>query len=171
MGSKGPGPTWLISDRPEWCTTLWPEWAHAVCWLGKRIENRPGKPWAKLIGQRVGIHAGAYIGGRKGRPAEDEGMVSLWRAGEAAGIKWGHWSRYERIAHPVGSSPPIVTGAIICTAIIARCQRNHSTSRLQCPTPPWGNPDSPRWWHLEDVEVLPEPVPCKGKQGFWRWAA
>lgn len=41
--------------------TLHPHWAHAVAWLGKRIENRNRPIPPALVGQRVAIHAGATL--------------------------------------------------------------------------------------------------------------
>jgi hypothetical protein len=147
--------------------TLWPENAHCVAHLGKVIENRKGKPWASLMAkrERIAIHAGAYIGGRKGRPAGDEGMHALIEACEAAGVQLSYWSLYERRAWLLNDgSRPIVCSAIVCTAVLARCEKNEGQD-----PPPWADPSSPYWWHLADVEVLPEPIPHKGAQGFWKW--
>jgi len=38
--------------------TLWRPWPHAILFGGKRIENRPWKPWASIIGKRIAVHAG-----------------------------------------------------------------------------------------------------------------
>jgi hypothetical protein len=155
------------------CLTLWPEWAHAVAHLGKRIENRGQKPWSTILGKRIGIHAGAYIGGRKGCPATYEGINAMGDTANRAGLRIG-WSVPERaVSDPVPNAllRPVVCGAIICTAVVARGERNKHHTGWAPPfnPPPWGSPDSPWWWHLADVEVLAEPVPCKGKQGLWRW--
>jgi hypothetical protein len=141
--------------------TMHPEHAHSVAHLGKIIENRTRKPWAKLIGERIAIHAGQYIGGRKGKPGGDEGMTALWRACVAADV-YPNFNKHRRLAG-LRAPLPIVCSAVVCTAVLVRCEKNEGQ-----PPPPWALP-SPYWWHLADVELLPEPAPCKGAQGFWEW--
>ena len=38
--------------------TLWRPWTWAVCHAGKRIENRPWRPWLSVMGQEIALHAG-----------------------------------------------------------------------------------------------------------------
>jgi len=38
--------------------TLWRPWDQAILYGGKRIENRPWVPWAKVLGKVIGLHAG-----------------------------------------------------------------------------------------------------------------
>ncbi len=33
--------------------------------------------------------------------------------------------------------------------------------------PVW-NEDYPVWWHLTNVRLLDEPIPCRGNVGMWR---
>lgn len=66
--------------------TLWPEWAHAIAWLGKDIENRTWEPRLK-VGEEFLIHAGAHIGGRAGRVASQEGIDALGYTAEHAGLE------------------------------------------------------------------------------------
>lgn len=56
--------------------TLWPEWAYAIFQLGKDVENRT---WTQrgIEGCFIAIHAGAYIGGRKGARATREGLQAV----------------------------------------------------------------------------------------------
>ena len=58
--------------------TLWQPWAHAVAHLGKRIENRPWKPWPAVIGTRVAIHAAAKVDAL----GEASGAPDLTESGE-----------------------------------------------------------------------------------------
>lgn len=37
--------------------SLYQPWAYAVTHLGKRVENRPWAPWARVIGQTIALHA------------------------------------------------------------------------------------------------------------------
>ena len=36
------------------------------------------------------------------------------------------------------------------------------------PNPPVWNEDYPVWWHLSNVRLLDEPIPCRGNVGMWR---
>ena len=45
------------------CLTLWPEWAYAVKYYGKPVENRSWPFPKHLAGGWLGIHAGKKIGG------------------------------------------------------------------------------------------------------------
>lgn len=74
--------------------TLWQPWAHAVAHLGKRIENRPWRPWPSIVGQVVAIHAAA--------------KVSLADEAEAAAFI------RQRTGHVVPGGVP--RGAIVATA-------------------------------------------------------
>lgn len=38
--------------------TLWRPWPHAILYGGKRLENRPWKPWERIIGHFIALHAG-----------------------------------------------------------------------------------------------------------------
>ena len=36
------------------------------------------------------------------------------------------------------------------------------------PNPPIWNEGYPVWWHLTNVRLLAEPIPCRGNVGMWR---
>jgi len=38
--------------------TLWRPWPHAIFFGGKRLENRPWKPWKTVISHFIALHAG-----------------------------------------------------------------------------------------------------------------
>jgi len=145
--------------------TLWSEWAHAVVYRNKRIENRNHKPPKSLIGQRVAIHAGKHIGGRPGRPATIAGARALQARHKIATGDWltvidGNDGAI--ITWLDGQAPAaIITSAIVCTAILGEPIENVGQD-----PPPWADPDSLWWWPLEDVQRI-DPIPCSGKQGFW----
>lgn len=148
----------------ELAFTLWPEWVWAIANLDKRVENRGWALSPTMIGRRIAIHAGASIGGRKGKVAEQEGLLGVESMARRAG-----WAA---MAHPLDTTvfvkgditkrlkpSDITTSAIICTAVLASCTK----------------PSAPKGWYtgsygfeLADVHVLPEPIPCAGAQGFWR---
>lgn len=74
--------------------TLWPEWAWAIdaipAPLAKRVENRAGPPWRRLVGGPwIALHAGAHVGGRKGWPAHREGIHGVAYMANLAGCATG----------------------------------------------------------------------------------
>lgn len=151
--------------------TLWPEWAYAITQLGKRVENRTWHPPRSLVGQRFAIHAGASIGGRKGRVALSEAIDSVTMTAQSCG--WEHeWNTDDgelidsaslwRGEEQAFLDAFIPTSAIVCTAVLDRveCDKWHDD------TPPWGVMGSV-WWMLRDVVVFETPLPMKGKLGLW----
>ena len=58
--------------------TLWQPWGTCVSRWGKRIENRPWKPWDSIIGQVIAIHAGKKM--------DDECLNKLYRNETPAGL-------------------------------------------------------------------------------------
>lgn len=117
--------------------TLWQPWAHAVAHFGKRIENRPWKPWPSIVGQVVAIHAAAKVD----------------PIGEAAVEGWVR--RHTGLLLPPAASLP--RGAIVATARV--------TGVLTESESPWFV--GPFGWTLDEVVALPAPVPCRGAQGLW----
>jgi hypothetical protein len=117
--------------------TLWQPWAHAVARLGKRIENRPWKPWPSVVGRVIAIHAAAKVD-----PAEEE------RAARWIRLTVGVWV-------PLSSALP--RGAIVATARV--------TGSVAASADPWFV--GPYGWTLDEVVALPAPVPCRGAQGLW----
>lgn len=117
--------------------TLWQPWSWAIARAGKRVENREWKPPAWIIGERIAIHAG--------KKYDDEAAVDLYNCGL-----------------DVPTKSKIVLGAIECTAIvkgwIAEIKKDHPQSFWFC---------GPIGWVFGDVIVLPEPIPCRGRQKLW----
>lgn len=159
--------------------TLWPEWAWAVCFLDKRVENRTWKPPASLIGQRIGIHAGARIAGKwepftlaapsrarylgileAVRALVDPARAAGWQErSEEDGIR--SFTRGDRTARLIpfeGGRDVIVTSALVATAVLTSADQKQRTG--------WDYPGA--WhWRLADVVVLDPPRPMRGKQGLW----
>ena len=140
--------------------TLWPEWAWAICHLGKRVENRTWHPPRELIGRRLAIHAGAHVGGRKGSAATAEGRTDLGLMALRAGwvlLRSGVFQHRET-AEEVVFRP--VTSAVVAVATLTGVDDEDRT--------PWDVPGD--WhWRLDDVVVLDRPVPMRGAQGLWTW--
>lgn len=133
--------------------TLWPEWAWAICRLGKRVENRTWTPQPRIqIGDRFAIHAGKHLGGRPGATARGEALQSV--------------AHMARLAFPDADTGftardllACTTSAIVCTAVLDAVDTVGRTA--------W---DVPRSWHwrLRDVVVLDTPIAMGGRQGLWR---
>lgn len=126
--------------------SLWQPWASLIFTGDKLHETRAYKPPAKYIGQRIAIHA-----------AKSCGPVTVGLH-ELCSREWGHtWAC------------KIPRGAIIGTARLVQAYETDepfvNTSRIDRMCGDW----SPgRYaWLLKDVEALPEPLPAKGKQGWW----
>lgn len=117
--------------------TIYQPWAHAVAHLGKRIENRPWKPWASIVGRVIAIHAAAKVD-----PAGES---------DAAGF----------ILHRTTGVLPLrlelPRAAIVATARV--------TGVVTASTSPWFV--GPYGWTLDEVIALPTPVACRGAQGLW----
>lgn len=151
--------SFLRRDGTLRALTLWPEWVWAIVNLDKRIENRT---WKLPISEWFGLHAGAYIGGRKGSVAEAEGWEAVEDMAVCAG--WvtppGLWRTHEyrkdgRIVQRDPTAP--------LTSMI------HGLLRVKSYT--MGDPGG---WHARgqigntfDYIPLAEPVACKGAQQLW----
>lgn len=131
---------------PTHAITLWPEWAHAVAHLGKDVENRCWPPPRWLVGKRIAIHAGAHVGGRKGRVALHEGLDALRGMMLRAGV--------------TGRPNPdvIALRQIVATATVGEPVRDSPS--------PWAVPGE---WHWPLLGVQRVSVPWqRGAQGLWR---
>lgn len=151
--------------------TLWPEWAWAICHLDKMVENRTWPPPKAVVGTRIAIHAGAHVGGRKGEPARREGtgaMLSMavragWTLSEVFVREHEQFIELRKGAPPVVEFTPsaIVTSAIVAHALLARIDEPQEVGEHG------GWYIGEYGWRLEDVVVLPEPIPMQGAQGLW----
>lgn len=137
--------------------TLHAPWAFAVAHLGKRIENRTWVPPARLVGQRLAIHAGV---------AETE-------------AEWG--AVYAAASKPplLGLRPLPARGAVVAVVTVAGWVNEIGSLETTLESPSYEHVKAaavtpgpwfigPIGWVLTDVVTLPEPVPCKGRQGLWR---
>lgn len=146
--------------------TLKQPWAHAVCYFGKRVENRSRRPPKVIIGERFAIHAGmawdqegaealhrdhgqsfATVNGRRvdaaGAPVEFGAIVAVARLrGWVADLNGG----FHRGPTCLGVEDPSLRAAFESAWFVG----------------PFG-------WVLEDeVTALERPVPARGMLGPWR---
>ena len=153
--------------EPVYAITLHQPWATLIALGVKTVETRSWPAPARLLGQRIAVHAGRRLVRRP-----DDAIERDLRA------RWGEdW----RVIIP--------TGAVLATAVLTgMAQVKHIDSSSghavhndsiefgrtagtgRTPIDPWGDFSYGRWlWFLDDVEALPEPVPAVGRQSFWRW--
>lgn len=144
--------------------TLWPEWAAAIAWGDKRVENRPWTP-KSVAGGWLAIHAGASIGGRPSQRG-----TGAWAAADRALSAWGHRLAIDSEDRTVLADVrdpedpvalgPVVTSAVVAVARVGRPRRPMSGGRWE--VGPWV-------WPLDQVIMLRDPIPAKGRQGLWEW--
>lgn len=157
--------------------TLWQPYASLVAIKAKPFETRAYPPPAKLIGERIAIHAAVRPARLTVRLMEDATFFSVRDALSKGGYRFDLISDLEVLPH----------GAVVCTAILAgayQCDESIFPGRVEVidyrgPTylerdsinmDPFGDYSPGRWaWLLTDVRPLDPPVPAKGKQGWWEW--
>ena len=118
--------------------TLWRPWPDAVLYGGKLIENRTWAPPARLIGNRLAIHAGLKY--------DKQAVYDMVRLG-----------LYMPPSEKMSPKSAIVGVVTVVSAEVADIPDGQDV---------WYAGDVP--WILGDVVALREPVPCKGRQGLWR---
>lgn len=172
--------------------TLWPEWAWAICYLGKEWENRPRPAsWYGLrLGMEFAIHAGAHLGGRSGLPATLDALSAVKRMAERAGVKVDAelYGRNPSLGVGIGSDYQILSArrypaqAVVAVVTLDGCEWNGGEGRVELAdalrTPVahgvqgWRVPGQ-YGFRLRDVRVLPTPVSCTvaeypgNRQGLW----
>lgn len=122
--------------------TLWRPWTDAILYAGKRIENRPWKPWPDVIGDVIALHAGLRYDVSGARWMEEAGLY---------------------VPPGPDDSPKGIVGLVRVTG-----WRESNPILFSEPEPddPWFS--GPYGWELDDeVTKLAEPIPCKGAQGLW----
>ena len=133
---------------------------YCITHLGKDVENRTWKPPAHIIGKRIALHASGKLDGRDG----------FEMASSIAGFD---------LAQAVCDAPSdMPLGAIVATAVVAGWFKTTAVRDEVSATVGYGcYPSSiyaSRWylgdigWVLQDVIVLPEPIPCKGALSLWK---
>ena len=128
------------------------------------------QPWAspaRLVGQRIAIHAGRRVVRQPGAAIERELREHL-------GNDW-------RRAVPAGAV--LATATLAGVAKVERVdlltnlaihdistEIGHTVPLGGTNIDPWGDFSPCQWlWFLADVRPLPEPIPAVGHQSFWHW--
>lgn len=146
--------------------TLYQPWATWIAEGRKTYETRSFAPWSSLIGQRIAIHAGKTKAHIKDREDKDRyPLGAILCTAKLAKVY---------LIRPFDECPPERNndGDIMLSVI------NYRTLDLSVLVLSWEDWRAGMWgkynsdinrygWKLEDLEVLPEPFYCNGKQGFW----
>jgi hypothetical protein len=158
--------------------TIYQPWASLIMAGAKPYEFRGWSPrqrggaYARLIGERIVIHAST----RKIDRHEVSAIVGLLNSG-------GEWAA-QTCLH-ADKAMPVLTEALkmtsnislpfgcgLGTAILGE-PRNGLDIAAEFGLPRVNDSDRDAHanfgWPLTDIEVWPEPVPCRGLQGFWKW--
>ncbi|MGE0547582.1 MAG: ASCH domain-containing protein [Kofleriaceae bacterium] len=136
--------------------TLTQPWAGLVASGIKRIENRPWKPSAKMIGERFAIHASRAIDRDAWR-----GIIEI--APEVALDYPGPMAPACRVHRLAEITSAIIGVATVVTWVTHPHQIDAYTS-----------PEQTKWFFgpvgfvLTDIHTIAAPVPCKGALGFWQ---
>ena len=149
--------------------TLWPEWAHAIAHLGKRVENRNWPPPATMVGEDIAIHAGAHIGGRRGVVAMREGIEAVKSMApvplESDETYWPYEIAQLGPAGPLHRRlPPIRTRSIVALVRLARVEPGFAHPLDD----DWRAPGARFWWHVTNVRRPLIPIHLeRGSLGLW----
>lgn len=166
----------MITSVPGWAVTLWPEWAFAICKLGKDVENRTRALPKEQLGHPFFIHAGAHFGGSPTRSACESGLEGMFHHAGAAGWGLSHeirqgkdgWNVRMRGRHENGrvlEPCAVPRRALVAIVTVRRCEAIEPSAFIRTAAP-WDV--GPIGWRLEEIAVLPRPVRCNGAQGLWR---
>ncbi len=128
--------------------TLTQPWATLVAIEAKKIETRS---WRTSYRGRIAIHAA------KGFPRSARDFHYAMVA--------------QQFNLPIETVP---LGSVIATAWLAQCLPVHCIfeADLTEQEKAFGDFSEGRYgWFLQDIVVLPEPIPAKGALSLWEWAA
>lgn len=152
--------------------TLWQPWASLIACGAKKYETRG---WATNYHGPIAIHAAL----KDARTMFDELPLDVQTAMSPFLVE--HYSLWSKVPH----------GAVIATTELVECWeiRDATSSygtgygykcigigdnaRIISPNNNellFGDWTSGRYaWELANVQMLPEPIPAKGRQGLWNW--
>ena len=141
-------PEHLIDGRIIRGLTLWRPWPWCFIHAGKRVENRKWPPPKSIRGGWLALHAGKRF---------DRQACDAMRAG-----------RFDPRAVDVPERPEDHPHSrIVAVGRLESCyQLDAQRRRLNPYTDPWAF--GPYVWELQDLQQLPDPVPCLGAQGLWK---
>ena len=125
--------------------TLWRPWPNVILYGGKRVENRPWKPWKVVMGKYIALHAGFTY--------DDEAA---------------RWMRLKRLYDPP-SEKDCPSGCIVGVARVVGYINKQGIDQNGNPNEAVKSPwfFGPYGWLLDNVTPLSNPVAVKGARGLW----
>jgi len=124
-------------------------WATLVAIGAKKIETRS---WATKYRGELAIHASKNYPGKFKKLEQQEPFYSALRPGG------------------VYAYPELYCGKIIAVVKLVDCVSITLDNIPPEPERSFGDYTPERYaWILEDVRLLPEPVPVRGRLGLWEW--
>jgi hypothetical protein len=138
--------------------SLWQPYASAVALGLKKIETRHWRAPGRMIGQRVAIHAAKRWDADSMQWIIDCCIIDDLRKKGVANLR------------------DLPFGAIVATAKLDTSAQITKSLRQALSEKSvwgyellWGNYEDGRYaWFLTEVRALREPIPCTGRQGFFR---
>lgn len=126
-------------------------WATLVAIGAKKIETRS---WATKYRGPLAIHAS------KGFTKQNRDLCATQPFED---VLFGMHGRFTSIFD-------LPTGSVIATCRLVDCIKIIPGNLIPQPERSFGDYTPGRYaWILEDVKLLPEPVPAKGSLGLWEW--
>lgn len=139
--------------------TIWPEWAWAICHLGKDVENRS---WVIPPGLYC-LHAGSRFNGEGNRPQHKEaGLLSVWNTAHKQRLTVDQANTLSALEFV---SPDMPTSSVV-GLIRVTGHTNYLRQEQWTRSMGWAAPGQIAN-HLELIHTLPTPIPCKGALGLW----
>ena len=142
--------------------SLWQPWASLVAVGAKKIETRS---WSTNYRGPLAIHAA------KKWNLELSSMLAMWHVQNGLAPLVGKPLDLSRELWSGVKEEHLPRGAVIAICKLVDCIPTDDLTQKQIGTDkPFGDFSLGRFgWLLEDVQLLPEPIPETGHQGLWNW--
>lgn len=150
--------------------TLWQPWATLIIAKAKPLEFRGWPCPASVVGQRIGIHAGA----RQVKVSEIVDLLKRLETGNSEG-----WSSglVPELAIPIleralRDPNSLWRAAMLGTAVVGKPIRDSELAERMGKTlvNDSDREEHSNWgWPMTDVEGFEPPIPARGMQGLWEW--
>lgn len=139
--------------------SLWQPWASLIAIGVKPYETRDWPPPAKLIGQRIAIHAA-----KKAVSSDDR----AWAAEHGAtDLPLGAIVCTARLIAAYQCGPAVSCQAV---RIVGYRGSKKGTAPAELLVDEFGDYALGRWaWALDTISRFSDPVPALGRQGLWTW--
>ena len=128
--------------------TIWQPWASLIAWQEKRYETRS---WETKYRGPLAIHAGL-----------DDSALDVVDANSF------YRAAFKRHGDPALTKLPL--GEVVCVVDLVDVVPVAYLCALSQSETTFGDYSPSRFaWRLDNLRVLVEPIPVRGKQGLWEW--